>query len=147
MWYAILGVSNAILVIRPYLILNSTIAAEASKGMHDVLSRFTPRRTNDTPESGCDIELREGVWVTTPGNQNQDASMKAIHRKTLYLRPQQWRRHCSSVTVHYVQRQRRAIDCKRICRQSLLVALQRHNRDKKCSTASSPTDPAPEERG
>jgi hypothetical protein len=100
LWYAILGVSDAILVIRPYLILDSTVAAEASKGMHDPLSRFSPGRTNETRESGCDIYLTEGVWVTTPGNQNQDTSMKAIHRKTLYLRPQQWRRHCSSVTVH-----------------------------------------------
>jgi hypothetical protein len=100
LWYAILGVSDVILVIQPYLILDSTVAAEASKGMHDPLSGFSPGRTNETRESGCDIYLTEGVWVTTPGNQNQDTSMKAIHRKTLYLRPQQWRRPISSIKVH-----------------------------------------------
>jgi len=35
LWYAILGVPDAILVIRLYLILDSTVAAEASKSMHD----------------------------------------------------------------------------------------------------------------
>jgi hypothetical protein len=87
LWYVILGVPDAILFIRPYLTPDLTVAAEASKGTHDPLSGFSPGRTNDTKESGCDIHLTEGVWVTTPGKLEPRHEREGYSPEPLYLRP------------------------------------------------------------
>ncbi|KAF1937780.1 hypothetical protein EJ02DRAFT_47106 [Clathrospora elynae] len=88
----------------------------------------SPRRTSDTRKSGHGIHLTERVRVTTPGNWDWDTSLN--HSPVVE----------TALPIPQKLCQRRIISCQRLYKLPLLVTLQRHNQDNKCSTAALPTD-------